>query len=54
MTRRTLCISMFAVLAFVLAFNILAIAAAKPTLITQKIDNSKLVTLAGNTRPEAN
>ena len=53
MTRRTLSITLLAVVAFVFTFNLTSIAEAKRKLITQKIDESKLVTLAGNTRPEA-
>jgi len=54
MARRTLPIPVLFILALVLACSLLANAAAKPTLITQKIDNSKVITLVGNTRPEAN
>jgi subtilase family serine protease len=40
-------------LAFVFTFNTASHAEAKRQLITQGIDQSRLVTLAGNTRPEA-
>jgi len=45
---------LLAVVAFVFTFNLASSAEAKRPLITQKIDESKLVTLTGNTRPEAN
>ena len=45
---------LFAAVAFVLTFNLASNAEAKRALITQKIDESQLTTLAGNTRPEAN
>ncbi|MGA2905604.1 MAG: protease pro-enzyme activation domain-containing protein, partial [Candidatus Korobacteraceae bacterium] len=45
---------LFAVLAFVFTFNLASNAEAKRLLITQKIDPTRLTTLAGNTRPEAN
>jgi len=35
-------------------FNVASNAEAKRALITQKIDESQLTTLAGNTRPEVN
>ncbi len=41
-----------AAVAFVLTFNLASNAEAKRTLITQKIDETKLVALRGNTRPE--
>jgi subtilase family serine protease len=47
MARRTLNLFLVVALAIFLAGNLLA--SAKPALITQKIDNSKLVTLTGNT-----
>ncbi len=53
MTRRILGTTFLAVLAFVLTFNLASNAATKRVLITQKIDESKLVTLTGNVRPEA-
>src|SRR5271169_2043968 len=43
-----------AAVAFVLTFNLASNAEAKRALITQKIDESQLTTLLGNTRPEAN
>ena len=42
------------VVASVSTFNLASNAQAKRLLVTQKIDNSKLTTLVGNTRPEAN
>jgi subtilase family serine protease len=42
-----------ALLVVVILFNIPVAHAATPMLITQNVDESKLVTLAGNTRPEA-
>jgi len=54
MTRRNLGTTFLAVVAFALTFNLNSNAEAKRHLITQKIDESKLVTLTGNTRPEAN
>ncbi len=54
MTRRNVGITFLAVVAFALTFTLNSDAEAKRHLITQKIDGSKLVTLAGNTRPEAN
>ena len=45
---------LLAAVAFVLTFNLASNAEAKRALITQKIDESQLTTLAGNTRPEAN
>src|SRR5208283_960273 len=45
---------LFATIAFVLTLNLASYAEASRALITQKIDESQLVTLAGNTRPEAN
>ena len=47
MARRTLTFSTVVALTLFLACNLLA--STKPALITQKIDNSKLVTLNGNT-----
>ena len=44
---------LFSVLALVFAFNPASHAQAKRQLITKEIDQSRLVTLAGNTRPEA-
>jgi subtilase family serine protease len=43
-----------ATVAFVTTFNLASDAQAKRLLVTQKIDNSQLTTLAGNTRPEVN
>ena len=43
-----------ALVAFVTTFNPASNAQAKRLLVTQKIDNSRLTTLVGNTRPEAN
>ncbi len=54
MTRRTLGTTAFAVVAFALIFNLNSHAETKRQLITQRIDESMLVTLVGNTRPEAN
>src|SRR5580658_9705823 len=54
MTRQSLGITFLAVVVFALTFNLNTNAEAKRHLITQKIDESKLVTLTGNTRPEAN
>ena len=55
MNRRSGSIALlFAVLAFVFTFNLASNAEAKRLLITQEIDQSHLITLAGNTRPEAN
>ena len=45
--------SLFAIPAFALALSMSA-SAQTPALITQPIDNNSLVTLVGNTRPEAN
>jgi subtilase family serine protease len=45
---------LFAAVAFVLTFNLASNAEARRALITQKIDESHLTTLRGNTRPEAN
>ena len=45
---------LLAAVAFVLTFNLASNAEAKRALVTQKIDASRLTTLAGNTRPEAN
>jgi len=45
--------SLFAIPAFALALSMSA-SAQTPALITQPIDNNNLVTLVGNTRPEAN
>ncbi|MGA3132344.1 MAG: protease pro-enzyme activation domain-containing protein [Terracidiphilus sp.] len=42
-----------AVAAFTLSVSFALQAQTKPMLVTQKIDNNTLVTLAGNTRPEA-
>ncbi|MGA2370138.1 MAG: protease pro-enzyme activation domain-containing protein [Candidatus Korobacteraceae bacterium] len=54
MIRRTLATTVLAVVAFAMSFNVASNAEAKRNLITQKVDESKLVTLSGNTRPEAN
>ena len=43
-----------ALAAFVLCASLASQAQTKPLLVTERIDNSVLVTLAGNTRPEAN
>lgn len=43
-----------AAIACVATFNLAANAEAKRALITQKIDESQLITLVGNTRPELN
>jgi subtilase family serine protease len=43
-----------AVAAFALSVSFALQAQTKPLLVTQKIDNNVLVTLRGNTRPEAN
>ena len=54
--RCRLALYMLAVLSS-LSFLVVPIARAdndRPALITQSVDESKLVTLAGNTRPEAN
>ncbi len=40
--------------AFALSAGIASQAQTKPLLVTQKIDDNVLVTLGGNTRPEAN
>lgn len=53
MIRRTLGISLLAVLAFILNFSGSSSAATTRKLITEKVDESKLVTLAGTVRPEA-
>ncbi|HTV65103.1 MAG TPA: protease pro-enzyme activation domain-containing protein, partial [Bryocella sp.] len=53
MSHRNSCISLLAVVALLLSLHPLA-RAATPSLITEKIDNSKLVTLPGSTRPEVN
>src|SRR5271157_6031649 len=45
---------LFAAVAFVLTFNLASNAEAKRALVTQKIDESQLTTLLGNTRSEAN
>ena len=45
---------LFAAVAFVATFNLASDAEARRALITQKIDESRLVTLVGNTRPEVN
>lgn len=45
---------LLAAVAFVLTFSLASNAEAKRALITQKIDESQLTTLSGNTRPEAN
>lgn len=45
---------LFAAVAFVLTFNLASNAEARCALITQKIDETQLTTLAGNTRAEAN
>ncbi|MGO9520504.1 MAG: protease pro-enzyme activation domain-containing protein [Candidatus Korobacteraceae bacterium] len=45
---------LFATVAFVLTLNLASYAEASRALITQKIDETRTVTLAGNTRPEAN
>jgi subtilase family serine protease len=50
---RTVVISL-SVVALVLTFNLVSSAGNQRGVITQKIDNSQLTTLAGNTRPEAN
>ena len=42
----------FAVIAFVSTFNLASNAEAHRALVTQKIDESQLTTLVGNTRPE--
>ncbi|MGB8771283.1 MAG: protease pro-enzyme activation domain-containing protein [Candidatus Korobacteraceae bacterium] len=44
---------LFAVLAFVFTFSLASNAEAKRVLITQPIDQSNLITLEGNVRPEA-
>lgn len=44
---------LFAALAFLFGFTVTSDAQAKRSLITEEIDQSRLVTLAGNTRPEA-
>lgn len=41
------------VLASIITFHVSVAQAASPVLITQNVDESNLVTLAGNTRPEA-
>jgi subtilase family serine protease len=46
-------LELVALLASVVILNVAAAHAATPLLITQSVDESKLVTLAGNTRPEA-
>src|ERR1700690_2603560 len=45
---------LFLLLAFALVAGPMAQAQSRPILITQAVDESKMVTLAGNTRPEAN
>lgn len=45
---------LLSVLALVFTFSLTSPAQAKRQLITQEIDQDRLVTLAGNTRPEAN
>ena len=45
---------LFAVLALVFTFNVTSGAQVKRSLITEEIDQSRRITLTGNTRPEAN
>ena len=45
---------LFAVFALVFTFSVTSGAQAKRSLITEEVNPSRLVTLAGNTRPEAN
>jgi subtilase family serine protease len=52
-THRIPCLSLLAIVACILSFHPMA-TAATPALITEKIDNSKLVTLSGSIRPEVN
>ena len=53
-SRRTPSFPVLALAAVFLSASIASQAQTKPLLVTQKIDNNVLVTLAGNTRPEAN
>ena len=50
--RQWILLVLFAVLAFVFTLNLASNAEARRAQITQKVDDSHLTTLVGNTRPE--